>query len=119
MGDISRLGWALGGKLESLAGLPGTGALIVPWPSMHGRNRRAGILIGKGYSMKEAMDEVQMVVEGVYSAKAGLALAKKYQVSMPIIEAVNEVLFDGKSAKEAVADLMLRDKKVESANLPW
>ena len=117
--EISRLGMAMGGKLETFAGLTGIGDLIVTCASMHSRNRRAGILIGKGYSMKEAMDEVQMVVEGVYSAKAGLALAKKYQVSMPIIEAVNEVLFDGKSAKEAVADLMLRDKKVESANLPW
>ena len=110
---------AMGGKLETFAGLTGIGDLIVTCASMHSRNRRAGILIGKGYSMKEAMDEVQMVVEGVYSAKAGLALAKKYQVSMPIIEAVNEVLFDGKPAKEAVADLMLRDKTVESANLPW
>ncbi len=117
--EISRLGMAMGGKLETFAGLTGIGDLIVTCASMHSRNRRAGILIGKGYSMKEAMDEVQMVVEGVYSAKAGLALAKKYQVSMPIIEAVNEVLFDGKPAKEAVADLMLRDKKVESANLPW
>ena len=117
--EISRLGMAMGGKLETFAGLTGIGDLIVTCASMHSRNRRAGILIGKGYSMKEAMDEVQMVVEGVYSAKAGLALAKKYQVSMPIIEAVNEVLFDGKSAKEAVADLMLRDKKVESATLPW
>lgn len=117
--EISRLGMAMGGKLETFAGLTGIGDLIVTCASMHSRNRRAGILIGKGYSMKEAMDEVQMVVEGVYSAKAGLALAKKYQVSMPIIEAVNEVLFDGKSAKEAVADLMLRDKTVESANLPW
>ena len=116
--EISRLGMAMGGKLETFAGLTGIGDLIVTCASMHSRNRRAGILIGKGYSMKEAMDEVQMVVEGVYSAKAGLALAKKYQVSMPIIEAVNEVLFDGKSAKEAVADLMLLDKKVESANLP-
>ena len=60
-----------------------------------------------------------MVVEGVYSAKAGLALARKYQVSMPIIESVNEVLFDGKSAKEAVADLMLRDKKVEISDTEW
>lgn len=117
--EISRLGIAMGGKAETFGGLTGIGDLIVTCASMHSRNRRAGILIGKGYSMKEAMDEVQMVVEGVYSAKAGLALAKKYQVSMPIIEAVNEVLFDGKSAKEAVADLMLRDKKVESANLPW
>ena len=117
--EITNLGVKMGGRAETFGGLSGIGDLIVTCCSMHSRNRRAGILIGKGYSMKEAMDEVQMVVEGVYSAKAGLALAKKYQVSMPIIEAVNEVLFDGKSAKEAVADLMLRDKKVESANLPW
>ena len=117
--EISRLGIAMGGKAETFGGLTGIGDLIVTCASMHSRNRRAGILIGKGYTMKEAMDEVQMVVEGVYSAKAGLALARKYQVSMPIIESVNEVLFDGKSAKEAVADLMLRDKTVESKNLPW
>ena len=117
--EISRLGIAMGGKAETFGGLTGIGDLIVTCASMHSRNRRAGILIGKGYTMKEAMDEVQMVVEGVYSAKAGLALARKYQVSMPIIESVNEVLFDGKSAKEAVADLMLRDKTVESVNIPW
>ena len=117
--EISRLGIAMGGKAETFGGLTGIGDLIVTCASMHSRNRRAGILIGKGYTMKEAMDEVQMVVEGVYSAKAGLALARKYQVSMPIIESVNEVLFDGKSAKEAVADLMLRDKTVESKNIPW
>lgn len=69
--------------------------------------------------MKEAMDEVQMVVEGVYSAKAGLALARKYQVSMPIIEAVNEVLFNGKPAKDAVNDLMLRDKTTEIDKIMW
>ena len=117
--EISRLGIAMGGKAETFGGLTGIGDLIVTCASMHSRNRRAGILIGKGYTMKEAMDEVQMVVEGVYSAKAGLALTRKYQVSMPIIESVNEVLFDGKSAKEAVADLMLRDKTVESKNIPW
>ena len=117
--EISRLGIAMGGKAETFGGLTGIGDLIVTCASMHSRNRRAGILIGKGYTMKEAMDEVKMVVEGVYSAKAGLALARKYQVSMPIIESVNEVLFDGKSAKEAVADLMLRDKTVESKNIPW
>lgn len=117
--EISRLGIAMDGKAETFGGLTGIGDLIVTCASMHSRNRRAGILIGKGYTMKEAMDEVQMVVEGVYSAKAGLALARKYQVSMPIIESVNEVLFDGKSAKEAVADLMLRDKTVESKNIPW
>jgi len=117
--EIMRLGTAMGGKWQTFGGLSGIGDLIVTCASMHSRNRRAGILIGKGYSMQEAMDEVQMVVEGVYSAKAGLALARKYQVEMPIVEEVNQVLFDGKPAKEGVLDLMLRDQKLESAALPW
>ena len=69
--------------------------------------------------MQEAMDEVKMVVEGVYSAKAALELSRKYQIEMPIVEQVNQVLFEGKSAKDAVNDLMLRDKKTESTELPW
>lgn len=77
------------------------------------------MLIGEGYTMEEAMKEVKMVVEGVYSAKAAMELSGKYDVSMPIIEQVNEVLFDGKSAKEAVMDLMLRDKKPEHDDLEW
>ena len=85
----------MGGRLETFYGLTGIGDLIVTCASMHSRNRRAGILIGKGATMDEAMAEVKMVVEGVYSAKAGLALAKKYNVSMPIIEQVNKVLFEG------------------------
>ena len=84
---------------------------------MHSRNRRAGILIGKGASMEEAMAEVKMVVEGVYSAKAGYALAQKYNVPVPIIEQVNKILFEGRSAKDAVSELMLRDKKVENIDL--
>lgn len=113
--EISRLGIAMGGKQETFAGLTGIGDLIVTCASMHSRNRRAGILIGKGYTMKEAMDEVQMVVEGVYSAKAGLALAEKYQVPVPIISEVNQVLFGGKQPKAAVLDLMMRNKTVESS----
>ena len=76
--EISRLGIAMGGKQQTFYGLSGIGDLIVTCASMHSRNRRAGILIGKGYTMDEAMKEVQMVVEGVYSAKAGLLLAQKY-----------------------------------------
>lgn len=111
--EISRLGTAMGGKFETFGGLTGIGDLIVTCASMHSRNRRAGILIGQGKTMEEAMAEVKMVVEGVYSAKAAMALAKKYDVQLPIIEQVNAVLFDGKSAEEAVKDLMLRDKKIE------
>ena len=111
--EISRLGMKMGGKAESFAGLTGIGDLIVTCASMHSRNRRAGILIGQGKTMQEAMDEVKMVVEGVYSAKAALALSKKYDVSMPIVEQVNEVLFNGKKAEDAVKDLMLRDGRAE------
>ena len=117
--EITRLGLAMGAKAETLYGLSGIGDLIVTCASMHSRNRRAGILIGQGKSMDEAMEEVQMVVEGVYSAKAALALAKKYHVDMPIIEQVNRVLFEGKSAADAVSNLMLRDKKLEHSALPW
>lgn len=117
--EIARLGVAMGGKTETFAGLTGIGDLIVTCASMHSRNRRAGILIGKGYSMEEAMNEVHMVVEGVYSAKAALALGKKYNVQLPIIEKVNEILFDGLDAGEAVGDLMLRNRTIESPAVLW
>lgn len=115
--EIARLGISMGGRIETFYGLTGIGDLIVTCASMHSRNRRAGILIGKGATMEEAMAEVKMVVEGVYSAKAGYALSQKYQVSMPIIEQVNQILFEGKPAAEAVGELMLRDKKVENIDL--
>ncbi|MBD5495016.1 MAG: NAD(P)H-dependent glycerol-3-phosphate dehydrogenase [Lachnospiraceae bacterium] len=117
--EIARLGMAMGGRLETFSGLTGIGDLIVTCASMHSRNRRAGILIGKGCTMDEAMAEVKMVVEGVYSAKAAMGLAKKYNIQIPIIEEVNEILFDGKSAAEAVGSLMLRDKKIENPLIPW
>lgn len=115
--EISRLGIAMGGRFETFSGLTGIGDLIVTCASMHSRNRRAGILIGKGYTMEEAMKEVKMVVEGVYSAKAAISLAKKYDVQLPIIEQVNQVLFEGKPADAAVKELMIRDKKLENSSL--
>lgn len=117
--EMSRLAIKMGAKAETLSGLTGIGDLIVTCESKHSRNRKAGMLIGQGYTMQQAMDEVKMVVEGVYSAKAALALAKKYDVEIPIIEAVNEVLFADKSAKDAVMELMVRDKKVEHSDLEW
>ena len=115
--EIARLGISMGGRIETFYGLTGIGDLIVTCASMHSRNRRAGILIGKGASMEEAMKEVKMVVEGVYSAKAGYALSQKYGVSMPIVEQVNRILFEGMPASDAVKELMLRDKKVENIDL--
>ena len=117
--EIGRLGMAMGGKFETFCGLTGIGDLIVTCASMHSRNRRAGILIGQGKSYDEAMAEVKMVVEGVYSAKAAMGLSEKYGVDLPIIEQVNLVLFGGKPAKDALSSLMGRDKKDEHLNISW
>lgn len=117
--EISRLGIAMGGKIETFAGLSGVGDLIVTCTSKHSRNRTAGYLIGKGYTMNEAMDEVKQIVEGVYSAKAAYALAKKHDIPMPIVEQINLVLFENKPAKEAVDDLLTRDKRREYSDLKW
>lgn len=117
--EISRLAVAMGAQAETLFGLSGIGDLVVTCASVHSRNRKAGYLIGQGRTMKEAMDEVKMIVEGVYSAKAGLALSKKYGIDMPIIRAVNQVLFEDKPAADAVKELMLRDKKDEIGADLW
>ena len=117
--EIARLGVKMGGKIESFTGLTGIGDLIVTCASVHSRNRKAGYLIGKGMTMQAAMDEVKMVVEGVYSAKAAAKLAEKYEVSMPIVEEVNNVLFKGKSPAQAVDDLMQRESRSENRSLTW
>lgn len=117
--EIARLGVKMGGAIESFTGLTGIGDLIVTCASVHSRNRKAGYLMGQGKSMQEAMDEVQMVVEGVYSAKAAVKLGKKYDVSLPIIDKVSEVLFEGKDPREAVNELMLRDGRAEHQALHW
>ena len=111
--EISALGVAMGGEQSTFYGLTGLGDLIVTCASMHSRNRRAGILLGQGKTLGEAIKEVNMVVEGVYSAKSALMAAKKYNVEIPIIEQVNAVLFENKNAAEAVNELMIRDKKLE------
>ena len=117
--EMTRLGVAMGASEKTFGGLTGIGDLIVTCASMHSRNRRAGILIGQGKTEDEAMKEVKQVVEGVYSAKAAKALAEKYGVQMPIVEQVNRILFENKSPKEAVRDLMMRDPVQESADLDW
>ena len=117
--EIGRLGMAMGGKFETFSGLSGIGDLVVTCASMHSRNRRAGILMGQGKSMEEAMAEVKMVVEGVYSARAALMLAEKYGVHMPIVNGVNEILFEGKSVGEGIKDLMIREKRRENSALDW
>ena len=117
--EIARLGTAMGAHAETFYGLSGIGDLIVTCASVHSRNRKAGYLIGQGRTMQQAMDEVQMIVEGVYSAKAGLTLSKKFGIETPIIQAVNQVLFENKNPKQAVDELMQRMKKDELAPDLW
>ena len=114
LAEIKRLGVAMGGEEKTFFGLSGIGDLIVTCTSMHSRNRRAGILLGQGKSLDETLKEVQMVVEGVNTAKAAYELAKKYNVSMPITEAINGILFRGDDARDVVYNLMMRDKISEA-----
>ena len=117
--EITNLGVKMGGHPATFSGLSGIGDLIVTCASKHSRNRRAGFLIGQGMSPEEAMNEVKMVVEGIYSAKAALALARKYDVCMPIVEVVNELLFEKLPAAEALKKLLTRDRKREVSSLTW
>lgn len=117
--EITALGVKMGGHSRTFNGLSGIGDLIVTCNSKHSRNRRAGVLIGKGYTLEEAVKEVNMVVEGAVSAKAALHLAKKYEVNMPIVEKVNEVLFDNEPAEKAMWELMSREQTSEYSDLEW
>lgn len=119
MAEISCLGMIMGGKIETFAGLSGFGDLFVTCTSKHSRNWNAGYLMGQGKTMEEAMKQVNQVVEGVNSAKAALALAKKNNVEMPIVEQINKVLFEDKTAKDALNDLLNRDKRKEYKTLEW
>ena len=117
--EISAIAKELGGNPLTLAGLAGIGDLIVTCQSEHSRNHRAGVLIGQGKSCEEATKEVQMVVEGVHCSKAAKALGEKFGLELPIIEAVYEVLFFDKPAKDAVLELMKRNKKSEIEGATW
>ncbi|MCF6466454.1 NAD(P)H-dependent glycerol-3-phosphate dehydrogenase [Clostridium sp. Cult2] len=111
--EIARLGEKLGANSLTFSGLAGIGDLIVTCTSMHSRNRRAGILIGQGKTLEEAIKSVGMVVEGIKTTRSTYELAKKYDVIMPITKEIYEVLYEGKDVKNSVVNLMLRDKKHE------
>jgi len=113
MAEIARLGMAMGADEHTFAGLSGIGDLIVTCTSKHSRNWRAGSLLAEGKSAEEVLKEVNMAVEGIFTAKTALVLAKRYSVDMPIVEEINKILFEGKSPEDAVVSLMLRDKKDE------
>lgn len=114
LAEITRLGCAMGANPHTFAGLSGVGDLIVTCTSMHSRNRRAGILIGQGHTLEDTLSQVHMVVEGVKTASAAYHLAKEYNVEMPICRQAYAVLFEGKSPRDAIFDLMVREKKQET-----
>ena len=117
--ETARLGVALGAQKETFTGLSGVGDLIVTCCSMHSRNRRAGILIGQGKDAQTAMKEVGAVVEGYYAAKSAYELGKAKGIDMPITEAAYKVLYEGADVKEAVHNLLSRQRKAEHENPGW
>lgn len=116
LNEIARLGKALGGHAETFAGLSGVGDLIVTCTSMHSRNRRAGIKIGQGMSVEQAMKEVGAVVEGYYATEAGYMLAKQAGIEMPITNAMYDLLYNHVDVQECIRHLMARPKKNEIEN---
>lgn len=111
--EIARLGTAMGGQEKTFYGLTGLGDLIVTCGSQHSRNRRAGVMIGKGFSIEEARKEIGMTIESVDNIDVAYKLAKKYNVEMPIVNAVYDVLYNGLDPKTAVENLMTRSLKEE------
>ncbi len=117
--EIARLGVSLGAHKDTFAGLAGVGDLIVTCTSMHSRNRRAGILIGQGKGVQEAMQEVGAVVEGYYAAQSAYELGKRQGVDMPITEAAYRVLYENVPARDVTQALLLRSRKTESEDAGW
>lgn len=111
--EISRLGVEAGAKRQTFYGLTGVGDLFVTCSSKHSRNRKAGILIGQGMSVEDAMKEVGMVVEGVYAVEGAYVLAQKHSVGTPIINEMYDIIHNGKTPEEATQILMSRGKKTE------
>lgn len=113
MAEIARIGIKMGGKAETFFGLTGMGDLIVTCTSMHSRNRRAGILIGKGMSLEDTLKEVKMVVEGITATEVAHDVAEKLDIDMPITNAIYSVIKKGSNPKEVGIELMMRSKKHE------
>ena len=117
--EIARLGCSLGAHKETFAGLSGVGDLIVTCTSMHSRNRRAGILIGQGKPVQQAMQEVGAVVEGYYAAKSAWELGQKQGIDMPITEATYRVLYENADVKDSFYALLTRQRKAEPEDAGW
>ena len=119
MAELTRLGEQLGGTRRTFGGLAGMGDLIVTCTSMHSRNNRAGMLIGQGKTVEEAMNEVGAVVEGYYAAESICQLAGREGVEMPICTCAYEVLYKGRDVQSVVSELMRRAKKDELLERTW
>lgn len=115
--EIARIGRAMGCKERTFAGLAGIGDLIVTATSMHSRNNRAGILIGQGVPVEEALQQIGMVVEGLNALPAALALAETHQVDIPIISCVQKIVSGQLSPADAVSELLSRSLKAEDPAL--
>jgi len=113
LAEMKRLGVAMGAQPATFSGLAGMGDLIVTCNSMHSRNYRAGVEIGRGRPWQEVLAETSMVVEGVYATEATYKLAQKYQVEMPITEQIYKMLYENQSPQDAMRQLMTRAKSSE------
>lgn len=111
--ELKNLGNVLGCNKDTFSGLAGIGDLIVTCTSKHSRNNMCGYYIGQGYSVKDAINKVGMVVEGLASLDAAIELCNKYQIDMPIVFGINEIVNNNKSPKDVAVNLLLRDKKAE------
>lgn len=111
--EISRLGVAMGGNHNTFYGLSGLGDLIVTCLSEHSRNRRAGKCIGRGLTVEETRKEIGMVVESFDNIEVTYKLSKKYNIEMPIVNTVYDILYNGLEPAKAVKLLMTREKKSE------
>lgn len=117
MAEIARLGMSMGCQEQTFYGLAGIGDLIVTATSMHSRNNRAGMLIGQGKSPEQAVKEVGMVVEGINALPAAMELSEEYDVPMPIMSGVNQIIKEGRDPKNVVKELMGREKKPETRRM--
>jgi glycerol-3-phosphate dehydrogenase (NAD(P)+) len=111
--EMARLGVAMGAKRQTFFGLSGIGDLITTTTFPSGRNLSVGRALGEGKKLEEILGGMHSVVEGVWTTKAALALARRHKVDMPITEELHKILHEGKSAKDALRDLMRRDQKSE------
>ncbi|MEK7316465.1 MAG: NAD(P)H-dependent glycerol-3-phosphate dehydrogenase [Candidatus Eisenbacteria bacterium] len=116
LAEMSRLGRAMGARAETFAGLAGMGDLIATATSRHSRNRRLGEAVGRGATLAEALASSPMVSEGVGTCEAAVELARRHSVELPIAEQVHAILFEGRSARAAMRELLTRDLRPEAEN---